>query len=381
MSAAALQALIDKCCLDPGDVQCEQLPANLRDRSNVTNAACKNLWVSKCATSANLPTPPCQSWIRAIHAPSPPLPDMDGPIVAFCATQRDPGDPFHKMCDCVNFSNTCSGREIMASTPGNPGCFYPGCKKPDVLKTSDLQQPHCKSVNCSVGDITIKAGAHSKINVANMIKQKCSATLPSPDTPPVTPVLNVHTHSRCVGTSHMAGKDLSASTASDECSKRCAAHDECEAYQMSCDAHGKCACTLHDSAGYVASKHAGDTCYDAARHSPFEAGTYAVAPRAGAHVTSANGEPAVADGCVDCHFVVEPSKEGAYTLKHVSTSRYLDASPKRVTLASSPAAWRIEPNGDGEWSVRHGATGGYLEASGSALKIQPSRRSFRFVRP
>ena len=222
------------CCLNPTEAEgCHELGDN---QPKQTEGACMHTWVRQCSKSDNIVTPKCRAFIDNMNNHSPPLADMDQPIIAFCAMNRTEGDPNYEMCKCVNASNTCLGQKILKYKSGNVGCFYPDCKTETTIKTSDLYAPECRSVTCSIGDITIEGGKGSIIDTKGMVSQNCGNTEPQPPQPSSPYSYQTHSASICNGA--WLGKGaismVPSAGAAKACQVLCDARDDCFAFQTIC---------------------------------------------------------------------------------------------------------------------------------------------------
>ena len=241
------------CCLNgnglPDCVKLDPQPDQIK------TPACKNAMVRHCQTSANIVTPMCRTFISNLVQNAPPLSDMDQPVISFCATQREEKNPSYNDCKCVNVANTCLGQKIMRFKAGNPGCYYPPCKENNIFTTSALWARSCKSVTCTIGDITIQAGKDSKIvNPPGMINQNCGNLTPQPPRPTSNVKFFDHSSSVCTGkklTGENASSSLPEETAKTSCRDLCIGRDDCNAYQTECPPGGStCQCDLFSTNGF-----------------------------------------------------------------------------------------------------------------------------------
>lgn len=388
---SAVQTSADNCCLNPGSIDCATLPSHLQNQSNITDARCKLLWVKHCSSSKeNMTTEKCRTWIRDIQTHTPPLPDMDRPIAAFCAMNREEKDPFYEDCKCVNFANTCAGQRIMATMAGNPGCYYEHCKEAysggRAFRTSDLQNPKCQSVTCSVGNITINMASKSSVDLRRFLTQKCGGF--SEDTHAPSSFLGQHSLSKCTGTllSDTESVKATANAAPNDvrpaCEAHCDARKDCRAFQTYCPpSGGDCTCSLHRSAGYVA---AGDgySCYDNKRGKANFLASGAYKMQKGDQYVNASSSttPSCGSSCTSCEFTILAQPGGAFSLKNKSTGKYIawEAEKSHPTYSAEcddgdnahltgRCLWRIEEDEDGKWTINNTANNSFLTVTGSAL--------------
>lgn len=250
-----LDALEYNCCLSENTAPGCQALKKEEQPDPIKTPACKNAMVSHCQTSANITSPMCRTFINNLLQEK--LSDMDEPIIAFCATQREENNPFYKDCRCVNIDNTCLGQKIMRFKGGNPGCFYKPCKENSAFLTSSLALNTCQSVECTIGSISISGGDNAVINLdKGSSNVNCGNTeLQPPRSAPKAKFFE-HTSSVCTGKKIVnSAKTVPAATAKENCRDACIDDDDCNAYQTYCSGLGStCECDLFHTSGFEVPK-------------------------------------------------------------------------------------------------------------------------------
>lgn len=252
------------CCLDPSGPRC----TDFNTPSNIDDAKCKNMWTRKCSKSNEMTTGPCLTFISNITRNN--MADMDGPVRAFCAMHREIDKPHYELCKCVNFDNTCEGQKIMKVMAGSPGCYFPSCKSPDTLKTSDLMQPECRNVTCTMKDITVSGGDLQ-------LNQNCESGAPKTqadaDEPWSPYEYTAHSNSNCTGSRiesyDKTFVDLDTDTIISTCKQACNDRESCKAFSINSEGDQrdkKSRCVLYSNNG-VKAGNKGESCYDT-KHVP-----------------------------------------------------------------------------------------------------------------
>ena len=151
------------------------------------NITCRDVMTQYCQNLSNFSKPSCQKFVASESNHSN---HMDNAIISWC--QHHPTD---SKCKCINAITNDKVIEKVteemgqgSSVSGNLACYYVPCKFPDNYRTfaaNNLISGKTKcpgNVNCTIKDVSIKAGNVGAVNMS----QGCKPP-PPPAAPPAAP--------------------------------------------------------------------------------------------------------------------------------------------------------------------------------------------------